>query len=82
MHKLNTPFACRKGKYFIEELLFVLADMFSKALERKFIITQRNDNIENSLDSFRKAFDVVYVNDANMWGVVKLAYELCSTGSN
>ncbi|KAJ9159700.1 hypothetical protein P3X46_025181 [Hevea brasiliensis] len=40
-----------------------------------------NDNIENNLASYRKAFDVVYLNDAPMWGVVKLASELCSTES-
>ncbi|GER56678.1 pyrimidine 5'-nucleotidase family protein [Striga asiatica] len=38
-----------------------------------------NDNIESSRDSYRNAFDVVYLNDAPMWGVVKLASQLCST---
>ncbi|KAL5733738.1 hypothetical protein ACOSQ2_033430 [Xanthoceras sorbifolium] len=38
-----------------------------------------NDNIENNLDSYRKAFDIVYLDDAPMWGVVKLVSELCST---
>ncbi|KAL7107905.1 hypothetical protein ACP275_06G082700 [Erythranthe tilingii] len=38
-----------------------------------------NDNIESSSDSYRSAFDVVYMNDAAMWGVVKLASQLCST---
>ncbi|XP_044461687.1 cytosolic 5'-nucleotidase 3 [Mangifera indica] len=37
-----------------------------------------NDNIENNLDSYSKAFDIVYLNDAPMWGVVKLASQLCS----
>ncbi|XP_052187267.1 uncharacterized protein LOC127798030 [Diospyros lotus] len=37
-----------------------------------------NDNIVNSLDSYRKAFNVVYLNDAPMWGVVKLVSQLCS----
>ncbi|PIN18536.1 5'-nucleotidase [Handroanthus impetiginosus] len=37
-----------------------------------------NDNIESSSDSYRNAFDVVYMNDASMWGVVKLASQLCS----
>ncbi|KAG8380699.1 hypothetical protein BUALT_Bualt06G0043100 [Buddleja alternifolia] len=37
-----------------------------------------NDNIESSIDSYRSAFDVVYMNDASMWGVVKLASQLCS----
>ncbi|XP_065872983.1 uncharacterized protein [Euphorbia lathyris] len=37
-----------------------------------------NDNIENNLPSYGKAFDVVYLNDAPMWGVVKLASDLCS----
>nr|GMD50746.1 cytosolic 5'-nucleotidase 3 [Ipomoea batatas] len=38
-----------------------------------------NHNIEDSLDSYRKAFDVLYLNDASMDGVVKLASHLCST---
>ncbi|WCJ19173.1 7-methylguanosine phosphate-specific 5'-nucleotidase [Euphorbia peplus] len=37
-----------------------------------------NDNVENNLPSYGKAFDVVYLNDAPMWGVVKLASDLCS----
>ncbi|KAA8539064.1 hypothetical protein F0562_025756 [Nyssa sinensis] len=41
-----------------------------------------NDNIKSSLDSYREAFDVVYLNDAPMWGVVKLVSQLCSTGSD
>ncbi|KAL8538959.1 hypothetical protein ACS0TY_000818 [Phlomoides rotata] len=41
-----------------------------------------NDNIESSIDGHRNAFDVVYLNDAAMWGVVKLASELCSTVDN
>ncbi|KAG6434213.1 hypothetical protein SASPL_105836 [Salvia splendens] len=41
-----------------------------------------NDNIESSSDSYQKAFDVVYLNDASMWGVVKLASQLCSTVRN
>nr|CAN70066.1 hypothetical protein VITISV_015731 [Vitis vinifera] len=38
-----------------------------------------NDNVEKSLDSYRKAFDLVYLNDGPMWGVVKLVSQLCST---
>ncbi|KAH7536885.1 hypothetical protein FEM48_Zijuj03G0033500 [Ziziphus jujuba var. spinosa] len=41
-----------------------------------------NDNIESSLDSYRKAFDIVYLNDAPMSGVVKLVSELCSNGGD
>ncbi|BBG96890.1 5'-nucleotidase [Prunus dulcis] len=37
----------------------------------------KNDNVENSLDSYRKTFDIVYLNDAPMWGVVKLVSQLC-----
>ncbi|XP_057463228.1 uncharacterized protein LOC130753261 isoform X1 [Actinidia eriantha] len=40
-----------------------------------------NHNVADSLDSYRKAFDVVYLNDAPMSGVVKLVSQLCSTGS-
>ncbi|CAI9091419.1 OLC1v1026450C1 [Oldenlandia corymbosa var. corymbosa] len=36
-----------------------------------------NDNIENSLESYQKAFDVVYLNDASMRGVLKLTSQLC-----
>ncbi|KAI8005964.1 Cytosolic 5'-nucleotidase 3A [Camellia lanceoleosa] len=39
-----------------------------------------NDNVMNSLDSYREAFDVLYLNDAPMWGVLKLVSQLCSTG--
>lgn len=41
-----------------------------------------NDNIESSRDTYRKSFDVVYMNDASMWGVVKLASQLCSPVSD
>ncbi|KAK9283737.1 hypothetical protein L1049_011987 [Liquidambar formosana] len=41
-----------------------------------------NDNIEKSLDSYREAFDVLYLNDGSMWGVVKLVSQLCSSGSD
>ncbi|OIT30758.1 PREDICTED: cytosolic 5'-nucleotidase 3 isoform X1 [Nicotiana attenuata] len=41
-----------------------------------------NDKVENSLESYRKAFDILYLNDASMHGVVKLACHLCSTESN
>ncbi|KZV55258.1 7-methylguanosine phosphate-specific 5'-nucleotidase [Dorcoceras hygrometricum] len=37
-----------------------------------------NDNIEGSCDTYRESFDVVYMNDAPMWGVVKIASQLCS----
>ncbi|KAM7463771.1 hypothetical protein LguiA_031892 [Lonicera macranthoides] len=40
-----------------------------------------NDNIESSLDSYRKAFDVVYLKDAPMSGVVKLVSQLCPSES-
>ncbi|XP_040994921.1 7-methylguanosine phosphate-specific 5'-nucleotidase A [Juglans microcarpa x Juglans regia] len=36
-----------------------------------------NDNVENSLDSYRKSFDIVYLNDTPMWGVVELVSQLC-----
>ncbi|GAB4855198.1 hypothetical protein Ancab_023823 [Ancistrocladus abbreviatus] len=38
-----------------------------------------NDNVKESLDCYRGAFDVVYLNDAPMWGVVDLVSDLCST---
>ncbi|KAI4351235.1 hypothetical protein L6164_005611 [Bauhinia variegata] len=39
-----------------------------------------NHNIENSLECYQKAFDVVYMNDAPMWGVVKLVTEMFPIG--
>lgn len=41
-----------------------------------------NDRVESSLESYRKAFDILYLNDASMHGVVKLASHLCSTESD
>ncbi|OIW13159.1 hypothetical protein TanjilG_07765 [Lupinus angustifolius] len=40
-----------------------------------------NHNIENSISCYRDAFDVVFVNDAPMWGVIKLASQMCSSES-
>ncbi|XAR64920.1 5'-nucleotidase [Bertholletia excelsa] len=40
-----------------------------------------NENVTNSLDGYRNAFDVVFLNDSPMWGVAKLVSELCATGS-
>ncbi|PON79822.1 Pyrimidine 5'-nucleotidase [Parasponia andersonii] len=37
-----------------------------------------NDNVENSLDTYRNAFDIVYLNDAPMSGVVQLVSQLWS----
>lgn len=37
-----------------------------------------NHNVADSLDSYRKAFDVVYLNDAPMRGVVNLVSQFCS----
>lgn len=37
-----------------------------------------NHTVADSLDSYRKAFDVVYLNDAPMRGVVNLVSQLCS----
>ncbi|KAG2669505.1 hypothetical protein I3843_14G037300 [Carya illinoinensis] len=36
-----------------------------------------NDNVENSLDSYKRSFDIVYLNDTPMWGVVELVSQLC-----
>ncbi|XP_010509161.1 PREDICTED: 7-methylguanosine phosphate-specific 5'-nucleotidase A-like [Camelina sativa] len=38
-----------------------------------------NDNIEKSLESYREAFDLVYLNDAPMWGALELVSQLFST---
>lgn len=46
--------------------------------ENRISVGFLNDNIEKNLESYRKAFDIVYLNDRPMWGVVDLAAELCS----
>lgn len=38
-----------------------------------------NDKVKESLESYQSAFDLVYLNDAPMWGVVRLVSQLCST---
>ncbi|WZZ40129.1 hypothetical protein YC2023_036388 [Brassica napus] len=38
-----------------------------------------NDNVEKSLESYRKAFDIVYLNDAPMWGALEIASQLFPT---
>ncbi|XP_007010498.2 PREDICTED: 7-methylguanosine phosphate-specific 5'-nucleotidase A isoform X2 [Theobroma cacao] len=46
--------------------------------ENRISVGFLNDNIEKNLESYRNSFDIVYLNDTPMWGVVKLATELCS----
>lgn len=46
--------------------------------ENRISVGFLNDNIEKNLESYRNAFDIVYLNDAPMWGVLKLANQLCS----
>ncbi|KAE8666333.1 5'-nucleotidase / magnesium ion binding protein isoform 2 [Hibiscus syriacus] len=46
--------------------------------ENRISVGFLNDNIEKNLESYRNAFDIVYMNDTAMWGVVKLAAQLCS----
>ncbi|XP_056855199.1 uncharacterized protein LOC130507146 [Raphanus sativus] len=38
-----------------------------------------NDNVEKSLESYREAFDIVYLNDAPMWGALELVSQLFPT---
>ncbi|PKA45791.1 hypothetical protein AXF42_Ash018342 [Apostasia shenzhenica] len=45
--------------------------------ENRIAVGFLNDNLEKSLESYREAFDIVYVNDAPMQGVVELVTELC-----
>ncbi|XP_010505516.1 PREDICTED: 7-methylguanosine phosphate-specific 5'-nucleotidase A-like [Camelina sativa] len=47
--------------------------------ETRISIGFLNDNIEKSLESYREAFDLVYLNDAPMWGVLELVSQLFST---
>ncbi|KAF7112580.1 hypothetical protein RHSIM_RhsimUnG0214900 [Rhododendron simsii] len=41
--------------------------------------TRISDGLNYSLESYRDAFDVEYLNDAPMRGVVNLVSQLCST---
>jgi len=45
--------------------------------ENRIAVGFLNANIEKSLNDYSKAFDVVYLNDAPMRGVVELVSELC-----
>ncbi|OMP04027.1 Pyrimidine 5'-nucleotidase, eukaryotic [Corchorus olitorius] len=47
--------------------------------ENRICVGFLNDNIEKNLESHRNAFDIVYLNDAPMTGVLKLATQLCSS---
>ncbi|XP_020885845.1 7-methylguanosine phosphate-specific 5'-nucleotidase A isoform X3 [Arabidopsis lyrata subsp. lyrata] len=47
--------------------------------ETRISIGFLNDNIEKSLESYRESFDLVYVNDAPMWGALELVSRLFST---
>ncbi|KAJ4980207.1 hypothetical protein NE237_010987 [Protea cynaroides] len=49
--------------------------------ENRITVGFLNDNVEKSLEIYQKAFDVVFLNDAPMWGVVELVTEICSTGA-
>ncbi|KAF2611772.1 hypothetical protein F2Q70_00008587 [Brassica cretica] len=44
--------------------------------ESRISIGFLNDNVEKSLESYRKAFDIVYLNDAPMWGALEIASQL------
>jgi len=45
--------------------------------ENRIAVGFLNANIEKSLKDYSKAFDIVYLNDAPMRGVVELVSELC-----
>ncbi|KAJ6816494.1 7-methylguanosine phosphate-specific 5'-nucleotidase A [Iris pallida] len=47
--------------------------------ENRISVGFLNGNTEESFGSYREAFDVVYLNDASMWGVIELASQLCSS---
>ncbi|KAL0844531.1 hypothetical protein Bca101_017777 [Brassica carinata] len=44
--------------------------------ETRIAIGFLNDNVDKSLESYRKAFDIVYLNDAPMWGALELVSQL------
>ena len=45
--------------------------------ENRIAVGFLNNNIEKSLKDYSEAFDIVYLNDAPMVGVVELVSELC-----
>ncbi|XP_020087498.1 7-methylguanosine phosphate-specific 5'-nucleotidase A isoform X3 [Ananas comosus] len=45
--------------------------------ENRIAVGFLNSNVEKSLKDYCNTFDVVYLNDASMWGVVELVSELC-----
>ncbi|XP_077245188.1 5'-nucleotidase / magnesium ion binding protein isoform X2 [Tasmannia lanceolata] len=47
--------------------------------ENRIAVGFLNDNVEKSLESYRNAFDIVYLNDASMRGVFELVSQLCSS---
>ncbi|KAJ4781550.1 Cytosolic 5-nucleotidase [Rhynchospora pubera] len=48
------------------------------SFEHRIAVGFLNSNIEKSLKDYSEAFDIVFLNDAPMWGVVDLVSELCS----
>ncbi|KAJ3685853.1 hypothetical protein LUZ61_015017 [Rhynchospora tenuis] len=49
------------------------------SFEHRIAVGFLNSNIEKSLKDYSEAFDIVFLNDAPMWGVVDLVSELCLT---
>ncbi|KAK1311009.1 hypothetical protein QJS10_CPA08g00039 [Acorus calamus] len=47
--------------------------------ENRIAVGFLNDNVEGSLKNYNESFDMVYLNDAPMWGVVELISHLCSS---
>lgn len=47
--------------------------------ENRIAVGFLNDNIESSLESYSEAFDILYLNDASMCGIVDLVTDLCSS---
>ncbi|KAF9595479.1 hypothetical protein IFM89_000397 [Coptis chinensis] len=50
--------------------------------ENRIAVGFLNDNIEKSISGYQKSFDIVYLNDASMLGVVDLVSQLCSSGGD
>ncbi|XP_042512586.1 cytosolic 5'-nucleotidase 3-like isoform X2 [Macadamia integrifolia] len=50
--------------------------------ENRITVGFLNNDVENSLEIYQRAFDVVCLNDGPMWGVVKLVAEICATGDH
>ncbi|KAK7255802.1 hypothetical protein RIF29_29223 [Crotalaria pallida] len=77
----NTSFKKRTNVLLLGDHIGDLGMSNGLNYETRISVGFLNNNIENSFSCYREAFDVVLVNDAPMWGVIKLVSQMCSSGS-